>query len=35
MLLKLSFRLAKKKNPTTNKQQSRVDSDKKNPQKTR
>lgn len=29
MLLKLSFRLAKKKNPTTNKQQSRVDSDKK------
>lgn len=28
MLLKLSFRLAKK-NPTTNKQQSRVDSDKK------
>lgn len=30
MLLKLSFRLAKKKTPTTNKQQSRVDSDKKN-----
>lgn len=29
MLLKLSFRLAKKKTPTTNKQQSRVDSDKK------
>lgn len=29
MLLKLSFRLAKRKNPTTNKQQSRVDSDKK------
>lgn len=33
MLLKLSFRLAKKKTPTTNKQQSRVDSDKKNPPK--
>lgn len=29
MLLKLSFRLAQKKKPTTNKQQSRVDSDKK------
>lgn len=29
MLLKLSFRLAKKNPPTTNKQQSRVDSDKK------
>lgn len=35
MLLKLSFRLAKKKTPTTNKQQSRVDSDKKNKKKTR
>lgn len=34
MLLKLSFRLAKKKKtPTTNKQQSRVDSDKKKPKK--
>lgn len=33
MLLKLSFRLAKKKPPTTNKQQSRVDSDKKNKNK--
>lgn len=32
MLLKLSFRLAKKKTPTTNKQQSRVDSDKKKQQ---
>lgn len=33
MLLKLSFRLAKKETPTTNKQQSRVDSDKKNKNK--